>query len=91
MRVPSVSGTIKPGVVSGNKHKIAMDLAGYFGGNPNPPLMKRGPDVKDELKRLPLQLLSSKPKPDLTLSIRPTIPPTYLRGMQVQSTEVFPR
>jgi len=32
--------------------KIAMDLAGYFGGDPRPPLKKHGPEVKAELKQL---------------------------------------
>jgi len=32
--------------------KIAMDLAGYFGGNPRPPLKRPGPEVEVELKRL---------------------------------------
>jgi 4-hydroxy-2-oxoglutarate aldolase len=36
--------------------KIAMDLAGYFGGNPRLPLKRPGNDVEEELKRLLLQL-----------------------------------
>jgi 4-hydroxy-2-oxoglutarate aldolase len=36
--------------------KMAMDLAGYFGGDPRPPLQKPGKDVEDELKRLWLLL-----------------------------------
>ena len=32
--------------------KIGMDLAGYFGGDPRPPLKKHGPEVKEELKQL---------------------------------------
>ena len=32
--------------------KMAMDLAGYFGGNPRAPLKTPGPEVKEELKRL---------------------------------------
>jgi 4-hydroxy-2-oxoglutarate aldolase len=32
--------------------KMAMDLAGYFGGNPRLPLKKPGKDVEEELKRL---------------------------------------
>jgi len=37
--------------------KIAMDLAGYFGGNPRRPLQRPGKEVEEELNRL---LLSSK-------------------------------
>lgn len=37
--------------------KIAMDLAGYFGGDPRPPLKKQGPEVKEELKQLMQQLI----------------------------------
>ncbi len=36
--------------------KMAMDLAGYFGGDPRLPLQKPGKDVEDELKRLWLLL-----------------------------------
>jgi len=36
--------------------KIAMDLAGYFGGNPRLPLKRPGKEVEQELKRLLLQL-----------------------------------
>jgi 4-hydroxy-2-oxoglutarate aldolase len=36
--------------------KIAMDLAGYFGGNPRSPLRKPGKEVEEELKRLLLRL-----------------------------------
>jgi 4-hydroxy-2-oxoglutarate aldolase len=36
--------------------KIGMDLAGYFGGDPRPPLKKHGQEVKEELKKLLLQL-----------------------------------
>ncbi|OGP89192.1 MAG: hypothetical protein A2156_03085 [Deltaproteobacteria bacterium RBG_16_48_10] len=32
--------------------KIAMDLAGYFGGNPRLPLKKPGREVEEELKKL---------------------------------------
>ena len=32
--------------------KLGMDLAGYFGGEPRPPLKKHGPEVKEELKQL---------------------------------------
>ncbi len=39
--------------------KIAMDLAGYFGGNPRPPLKRPGKEVEEELKRLLLQLKNS--------------------------------
>jgi len=40
--------------------KIAMDIAGYFGGNPRPPLKKPGKDVEEELKRLSLQLQNAR-------------------------------
>jgi len=40
--------------------KIAMDLAGYFGGDPRPPLKKQGLEVRDELKRL-MQQLTNRP------------------------------
>jgi 4-hydroxy-2-oxoglutarate aldolase len=36
--------------------KMAMDLAGYFGGNPRLPLKRPGPEVEEELKRLLLLL-----------------------------------
>ncbi len=36
--------------------KMAMDLAGYFGGEPRPPLKKPGSEVEEELKRLLQQL-----------------------------------
>jgi 4-hydroxy-2-oxoglutarate aldolase len=36
--------------------KMAMDLAGYFGGNPRLPLKKPGKEVEQELKRLLVQL-----------------------------------
>lgn len=36
--------------------KMAMDLNGYFGGNPRPPLRRHGNEVEEELKRLLLQL-----------------------------------
>jgi len=36
--------------------KMAMDLTGYFGGNPRPPLKRPGQEVKEELKRLLLRL-----------------------------------
>jgi len=36
--------------------KVAMDLAGYFGGNPRSPLKKPGKEVEEELKRLLLRL-----------------------------------
>jgi 4-hydroxy-2-oxoglutarate aldolase len=32
--------------------KIAMDLVGYFGGNPRPPLERPGRDAEEELRRL---------------------------------------
>lgn len=37
--------------------KVGMDLAGYFGGDPRPPLKKHGQEVKEELKRLLQQLV----------------------------------
>ncbi len=36
--------------------KIAMDLAGYFGGDPRLPLKRPGRDVEEELKRMLLRL-----------------------------------
>jgi len=36
--------------------KMAMDLKGYFGGNPRLPLKRPGKEVEQELKRLLLQL-----------------------------------
>jgi 4-hydroxy-2-oxoglutarate aldolase len=36
--------------------KMAMDLAGYFGGNPRLPLKRPGEDVEEELKKLLLGL-----------------------------------
>jgi 4-hydroxy-2-oxoglutarate aldolase len=36
--------------------KMGMDLAGYFGGDPRPPLKKHGPEVKEELRQLLLNL-----------------------------------
>jgi hypothetical protein len=35
---------------------MAMDLTGYFGGNPRLPLKKPGEEVEEELKRLLLRL-----------------------------------
>jgi 4-hydroxy-2-oxoglutarate aldolase len=35
--------------------KMAMDLTGYFGGNPRPPLKRPGKEAEEELKRLLLQ------------------------------------
>jgi 4-hydroxy-2-oxoglutarate aldolase len=32
--------------------KMAMDLAGYFGGDPRPPLKRPGKEVEEDLKRL---------------------------------------
>jgi len=39
--------------------KMAMDLAGYFGGDPRPPLKTPGKEVEEELKRLLLRLKKS--------------------------------
>jgi len=36
--------------------KMAMDLAGYFGGDPRLPLKRPGKEVEEELKRMLLQL-----------------------------------
>jgi 4-hydroxy-2-oxoglutarate aldolase len=36
--------------------KMAMDLAGYFGGKPRSPLKRPGKEVEDELRRLWLEL-----------------------------------
>ena len=37
--------------------KMAMDLAGYFGGDPRPPLKKQGQEVKEELQQMLFQLI----------------------------------
>jgi len=39
--------------------KMAMDLSGYFGGNPRPPLKRPGQDVEEELKKLFMKLKES--------------------------------
>ena len=39
--------------------KMGMDLAGYFGGDPRPPLKKQGPEVKEELRQLLTNLRGS--------------------------------
>jgi 4-hydroxy-2-oxoglutarate aldolase len=39
--------------------KIAMDLTGYFGGDPRPPLKRPGKEVEKELKRLIIKLKES--------------------------------
>ncbi|MGA2468354.1 MAG: dihydrodipicolinate synthase family protein [Thermodesulfobacteriota bacterium] len=36
--------------------KMAMDLAGYFGGDPRPPLKRPGKEVEEELKRMLLRI-----------------------------------
>ena len=36
--------------------KMALDMVGYFGGNPWPPLMRPGKEVEEELKRMFLRL-----------------------------------
>jgi dihydrodipicolinate synthase/N-acetylneuraminate lyase len=41
---------------------MAMDLAGYFGGNPRSPLKKPGKETEEELKRLLLRLKKSEMK-----------------------------
>jgi 4-hydroxy-2-oxoglutarate aldolase len=38
--------------------KMAMDLSGYFGGNPRSPLRRPGREVEEELRRLLLRLKS---------------------------------
>jgi 4-hydroxy-2-oxoglutarate aldolase len=38
--------------------KIALDMAGYFGGDPRPPLKRPGKEVEEELKRMFLRLKS---------------------------------
>ena len=38
--------------------KMAMDLAGYFGGDPRPPLKRPGKEAEEELKRMLLGLKS---------------------------------
>jgi hypothetical protein len=35
---------------------MAMDLTGYFGGNPRSPLKRPGKEVEEELKKLWLRL-----------------------------------
>jgi len=40
--------------------KMAMGLAGYFGGDPRPPLKKQGQEVKEELKQLLQQLIKNR-------------------------------
>ena len=39
--------------------KMGMDLAGYFGGDPRPPLKKHGTEVREELKQLLINLRGS--------------------------------
>ena len=39
--------------------KMGMDLAGYFGGDPRPPLKKHGPEAKEELRQLLVNLRGS--------------------------------
>jgi 4-hydroxy-2-oxoglutarate aldolase len=39
--------------------KMAMDMAGYFGGNPRAPLKRPGKEVEQELKQMLLQLKKS--------------------------------
>jgi 4-hydroxy-2-oxoglutarate aldolase len=39
--------------------KMALDLVGYFGGHPRPPLKRPGKDVEKELKRLIIKLKES--------------------------------
>ena len=39
--------------------KMGMDLAGYFGGDPRPPLKNHAPEVKEELRQLLVNLRGS--------------------------------
>jgi 4-hydroxy-2-oxoglutarate aldolase len=41
--------------------KVAMDLAGYFGGNPRPPLQRPGKEAEEELRQLLLQIKGPAP------------------------------
>ena len=41
--------------------KMAMDLAGYFGGDPRAPLKRPGPEVEEELKKLLQSLNQGNP------------------------------
>jgi 4-hydroxy-2-oxoglutarate aldolase len=36
--------------------KMALDMTGYFGGDPRPPLKRPGKEVEEELKRMFLRL-----------------------------------
>ena len=40
--------------------KVAMDLAGYFGGEPRAPLQKPGKDAEEELRQLLVKVKNSK-------------------------------
>jgi len=42
---------------------MAMDLVGYFGGDPRSPLKRPGQDVEKELRRLLLQIKKIIPMP----------------------------
>jgi 4-hydroxy-2-oxoglutarate aldolase len=44
--------------------KMAMDLAGYFGGDPRSPLKRPGQEVEKELRRLLLQIENPMPMPE---------------------------
>ena len=39
---------------------MAMDLAGYFGGNPRPPLKRPGKDIEEEIKKWLFQLKNTE-------------------------------
>jgi 4-hydroxy-2-oxoglutarate aldolase len=39
--------------------KMALDMTGYFGGDPRPPLKRPGKEVEEELKRMLLHLKKS--------------------------------
>jgi 4-hydroxy-2-oxoglutarate aldolase len=40
--------------------KMAMDLTGYFGGNPRPPLKRPGKDIEEEIKKWLFQLKNTE-------------------------------
>jgi 4-hydroxy-2-oxoglutarate aldolase len=50
--------------------KMAMDLAGYFGGSPRLPLKRHGQEVEEELKRLLLRLKDPIPMPGSPSKLR---------------------
>jgi len=50
--------------------KMAMDLAGYFGGDPRSPLKRPGQEVEKELRRLLLQIENPMPMPESPSKLR---------------------